>query len=138
MTSKSEESKIFQHSVYETVKLIPSGHISTYGHIALLLGKPGNSRQVGQILKLLHFKPTATVEQDSSSAYDYGSVPWWRVINSQGKISERGIPEMQRQRELLISEGVLVSDDGRFKVLNMRDVGWFEDDVEVKEEEEEH
>ena len=36
---------------YAIVRQIPAGKVATYGQIALLCGKPGNSRQVGYALK---------------------------------------------------------------------------------------
>jgi methylated-DNA-protein-cysteine methyltransferase-like protein len=38
-------------------------------------------------------------------------VPWHRVINAQGRISER--PGSQRQRPLLEAEGVVFDEKGR-------------------------
>jgi len=35
-------------------------------------------------------------------------VPWWRVVNAQGKISRR--PNALRQRELLEDEGVIFDE----------------------------
>lgn len=54
--------------------MIPPGNITTYGHIARLAGSPRHSRMVGAALKYL---------QDPT-------VPWQRVINSSGAISDRG------------------------------------------------
>lgn len=60
--------------VYDIVRLIPHGRVTTYGHIAKLAGSPRHSRMVGAALRFL---------QDES-------VPWQRVISSSGAISERG------------------------------------------------
>jgi methylated-DNA-protein-cysteine methyltransferase-like protein len=45
-------------------------------------------------------------------------VPWQRVINSQGKISER--PGAQKQRELLEQEGVVFVKDK----IDLKKYGW--------------
>lgn len=91
-------------ALYLAIQAIPKGRVSTYGNIAKLAGQPNGARWVGQMLSRL--------PSDSS-------LPWHRVINSQGKISlpgERG--SVQRQR--LIEEGVLVND---FKV-SLSKFGW--------------
>jgi methylated-DNA-protein-cysteine methyltransferase-like protein len=49
-------------------------------------------------------------------------VPWQRVINSQGKISDR--PSAQRQRQLLEAEGIVfVKDKVDLKVYRWRGPG---------------
>ncbi|KAJ3839891.1 hypothetical protein F5878DRAFT_614911 [Lentinula raphanica] len=42
----------FHSAVYDTVRLIPIGKVTSYGHIARLIGMPNYSRHVGQALKL--------------------------------------------------------------------------------------
>lgn len=78
--------------VWQAVRKIPRGRVSTYGTVARLAGMPGRARQVGYAL---HHLP------------DGAEVPWHRVVNAQGKISlpaagGRAI----RQRRLLEAEGV--------------------------------
>jgi methylated-DNA-protein-cysteine methyltransferase related protein len=46
-------------------------------------------------------------------------VPWQRVINSKGEISER--PGAQKQKELLLEEGVVFNDKGR---IDLKKYGW--------------
>jgi methylated-DNA-protein-cysteine methyltransferase-like protein len=75
-------------SVYQIVAAIPKGKVATYGQVAALAGMPQQSRLVGRILSKL---PKGT------------KLPWHRVINSQGKISN---PNPDRQRERLEREGV--------------------------------
>lgn len=58
--------------ILQVIHLIPYGKVATYGQIAKLSGLPQHARYVGFILKNL----------DSQS-----DLPWYRVINSQGKIS---------------------------------------------------
>lgn len=85
--------------VYRVVRRIPEGRVSTYGEIAGLAGLPGAARQVGWALNAL--------DEDHE-------VPWHRVINAQGRISGRGIREIEDlQRALLESEGVLFNPSGR-------------------------
>lgn len=74
--------------VYQVVASIPKGKVATYGQVAALAGMPQQSRMIGRILSRL---PKGT------------RLPWHRVINSQGKISN---PNPDRQRERLEAEGV--------------------------------
>jgi len=86
----------FNKSVYETVKLIPSGKVSTYGQVAALSGKPSAARAVGSIL---HVNP------------EPGVIPCHRVVNREGFLSGGfafGGPE--EQKAMLMAEGVVVSD----------------------------
>jgi methylated-DNA-protein-cysteine methyltransferase-like protein len=80
----------FQERVWQLVAAIPSGHVATYGQIASLAGMPQQSRLVGRILSRL---PSDT------------RLPWYRVINSQGKITN---PDPSRQQRLLAQEGIVV------------------------------
>jgi methylated-DNA-protein-cysteine methyltransferase-like protein len=81
--------------VYEVVKLIPKGQVMSYSGIARQMGRPGLQRMVGYALRSL-----------AGSDHD---VPWWRVVNAQGRISNAYGPETQRER--LRAEGITVSDD---------------------------
>ncbi|MBP7999179.1 MAG: methylated-DNA--[protein]-cysteine S-methyltransferase [Chloroflexi bacterium] len=90
--------KNFYEQVYEVVRRIPRGQVTSYGRVASMLGRPNAARAVGYALSALKDK------------VDHG-VPWQRVINSQGRISiinqEHSVNE---QAELLRTEGVAVND----------------------------
>ena len=86
------------------IRLIPRGRVATYGQIARLAGIPKNSRQVGYVLKTL---PTGD------------SVPWFRVVNSKGEISQRGNGESQSVQRLALEEEQ-VEFDARGRVLLKR------------------
>lgn len=90
----------FDQRVYRLVAQIPVGQLATYGQIAELLGAYGRARQVGWALRRLPLPST---------------VPWQRVVNTQGRISMD--PSRQGsdwiQRELLLAEGIAVAADGR-------------------------
>ena len=88
----------FSVNVIKLILKIPRGKVATYGLIAKLAGKPQGSRGVSW---LLH-----------SSTKKYG-LPWFRVINSQGKISmPEGSRGHARQKKFLENEGV-VFENGR-------------------------
>ena len=78
---------------------IPSGIVSTYGQIAGIVGRGCTARQVGYAMAALKGSDK--------------SVPWQRVINSQGKISLRRDQGGARQRQLLEAEGVEFDTEGR-------------------------
>jgi methylated-DNA-protein-cysteine methyltransferase-like protein len=98
----------FYQSVYEVVRLIPSGRVTSYGAIARYLGTAGSSRMVGWAMNLSH-------HQESY-------VPAHRVVNRNGLLTGKihfGSPsEMQ---ELLENEGVAIECDG---VVNFQELFW--------------
>ena len=67
---------------------IPRGKVATYGQIALLCGKPKNSRQVGYALKM-------------NLA---GEVPAYRVVNSRGILSGAFHFEMPDLQKIMLTE----------------------------------
>ena len=76
------------------LKHIPKGKVATYGQIALLCGKPGNSRQVGYGLG------RNLMGED---------VPAYKVVNAQGILSGAAAFEtFDMQKLLLEQEGVEV------------------------------
>ena len=110
----SEEAAVFYDAVYQTVKAIPQGLVTTYGHIAKMVDRPQNARQVGQALKFL------------PDAFGAGAdaVPWWRVVSAKGRISPRGDPGGEKeQRERLVHEGVVVEPE--LLTVELATYGWF-------------
>lgn len=96
--------------------LIPYGKVATYGQIALLCGKPDNARQVGYALR------------SGRTAEDF---PAHRLLNNRGYLSGRNsfaTPELQR--ELLLREGVPVSED---YLVNLKQFGWHHTLAEAEE-----
>ncbi len=93
----------FYNQVYDVVRRIPRGRVTTYGRVAAMLGRPNAARAVGYALAAL------------GSKNDPGPpVPWYRVINAAGRIST---PDMDGganlQMKLLRAEGIIVSDELR-------------------------
>lgn len=109
------DSAEFHAAVYDKVREIPVCKVTTYGHIAKLIGKPGHSRHVGQALKFL-------------SPQTNPPVPWHRVIGASGTISSRGpgTNGAEVQKDALEAEGVEVTlgRTGEFRV-NLGEWGWF-------------
>lgn len=91
------ENENFFNQVYEAVKLIPKGKVSTYGEIARFLGKPHYARQVGWAL---HKNPAPI------------KVPCHRVVFSDGNLSSAfAFGGANEQYRLLADEGVIFIAD---------------------------
>lgn len=96
----------FTKTVIDIIGSIPEGKVLSYGKIAKMAG---NARAARQVARILH---TLTVKFD---------LPWHRVINSQGNISFTD-HRADVQRDLLLSDGVAVSD--RYQI-DLTKYSWF-------------
>jgi methylated-DNA-protein-cysteine methyltransferase-like protein len=88
----------FTKNVIKIIKSIPESKVLTYGAIAAMAGNPYGARQVSWIL------------HNFTKKYN---LPWHRVISSKGMIS---IPKGQgydKQKELLLKEGIEFSDKNK-------------------------
>jgi len=105
---RSTKVQNFDALVLSLVGRIPKGCVATYGQVAALAGRPRNSRQVGKILGQLSPK---------------SEIPWHRVVNAQGRISQRAEPHGTEslQRRLLEAEGITFTKGGRIR---MTDFAW--------------
>lgn len=88
-----EQAQTFCNDVMNIVSQIPSGRVTTYGHIAALAGWPSHSRMVGRTLR---YTPGAEL------------LPCHRVVNNAGRTA----PGWSRQRPLLEAEGVTFKANG--------------------------
>lgn len=98
----------FFQQVYEVVKLIPYGKVTSYGAIASYLGSRGSARMVGWAMNSSHFSPD--------------NIPAHRVVNRHGLLTGKqhfGSPGMMKS--LLESEGVKVEGD---KIMNFKEHFW--------------
>lgn len=104
---KSEKYKLnFKESVVKIVKLVPTGRVVSYGQVALYCGIPRAARQVGWILN--------RIENNTR-------IPWWRVVNNEGRISIKGSKHSANdQKEKLLKEGVKVLSDLTFDIEKYR------------------
>ena len=93
--------------VYAVVARVPAGRVATYGQVAALAGLPRHARLAGYAL---HALP------------DGSRLPWHRVINAQGQVSERSTPGPGAglQRHLLEEEGVVFDARGRVDLKRFR------------------
>jgi methylated-DNA-protein-cysteine methyltransferase-like protein len=91
--------------VYALLATVPPGKAVSYGEIARGLGMPHGARVVGWAMRRCP-----------------EGLPWHRVVNARGEISQRGIGEGEEiQRALLEDEGVAFRIDGR---IDMQVYGW--------------
>ncbi len=91
--------------IWEVVRQIPMGKVSTYGQIASFIPLPE-----GVDMKTYRAFGARWVGGAMRNCPD--DVPWHRVINSQGKISLKG-SAYERQRQLLVIEGVKFDERDR-------------------------
>ena len=82
-------------AIWKVVATVPRGRVASYGQVARLAGLPKNARLVG---RAMGEAPAAL------------KLPWYRVMNAQGRIAlppnSRGYREQSR---LLREEGVVVT-----------------------------
>lgn len=78
-----------------TLANIPKGKVCSYGHLAKL-ANIGHARQACYYLRKL---PSDT------------RLPWHRIVNAQGKISDFSNASIQKKR--LIAEGIVFTKAGR-------------------------
>ena len=89
----------FFQSVYQVVRLIPKGRVTSYGAIAKYLGSSRSSRMVGWAMNAAH-----------SSRIDY--VPAHRVVNRNGELTGKNhFSTPFLMQELLEKEGIKVVKD---------------------------
>ena len=82
--------------IYEAVKLIPRGHVATYGQVAELAGDKKMARAVGNAL---HRNP------------DPEAIPCYRVVNAKGELAgEFAFGGAGAQAKLLEADGIQVID----------------------------
>ena len=86
----------FFQDVYDVVRLIPKGRVTSYGAIANYLGTKGSSRMVGWAL-------------NSSIGKD---IPAHRVVNRNGLLTgKKHFGHPNRMQELLEKEGIKVKNN---------------------------
>lgn len=113
---KNPSNKDFFTSVYEVVRMVPAGKVTTYGAIASYLGTKGAARMVGWAMNASH---AATPP-----------VPAHRVVNRNGLLSGKhhfGSPHLMQK--LLELEGVQVVED---QVVDFKRLFW-DPAVEIEE-----
>jgi len=97
----------FFDSVFQVVKLIPKGRVTSYGAIAAYLGAKKSSRVVGYAMNASHAFP---------------GIPAHRVVNRLGCLTGKmHFATPVQMEELLKAEGVLVANDC---IVNFKELFW--------------
>ena len=99
-----DKSSFFQ-DVYEVVKLIPSGRVTSYGAIASYLGTKSSARMVGWALN-------GSFGQD---------IPAHRVVNRKGILTGKVYFGRNTMEDLLKSEGIVIKEN---QIENFDEVFW--------------
>lgn len=98
----------FFQQVYEVVKQIPPGKVTSYGAIAKYLGTAGSARMVGWAMNASHSHPEF--------------VPAHRVVNRNGLLTgKHHFDNPNAMQELLEAEGFKIEDD---QILNFKENFW--------------
>ena len=91
-----EETLSFFERVYDVVRLIPHGRVSSYGAIARYLGTARSARMVGYAMNASHTK----------------NVPAHRVVNRKGLLTGKfHFDGSNLMQQLLENEGIEVRDN---------------------------
>lgn len=94
----SEKNRDFFEMVYQLVRLIPKGRVSSYGAIANYLGRKGGARMVGWAMNAAHGQK------------EY--VPAHRVVNRLGMLSgKHHFPPNLSMQAQLEAENIEVKND---------------------------
>jgi methylated-DNA-protein-cysteine methyltransferase-like protein len=96
MANQSNTDSFFER-VYEVVKLIPYGRVTSYGAVARYLGSGQSARMVGWAMNLAHVTDA--------------SIPAHRVVNRVGLLSGKHHFIGKSMQQRLEEEGILVKDD---------------------------
>lgn len=101
-------SKNFFNDVYQVVRLIPRGRVTTYGAIAEYLGLKSSARMVGWAM---------------NSAHSITDVPAHRVVNRYGLLTgKHHFSSPQAMQQLLEAEGIQVEND---QIANFDKLVWY-------------
>ena len=102
---KTDKESFFQ-DVYEVVRLIPSGRVTSYGAIAQYLGLKSSARMVGWAM---------------NQAGAYPDVPAHRVVNRNGLLTGKHHFVGRSMEALLEEEGIAVTND---KITQFKTLFW--------------
>ncbi|WP_291051717.1 MULTISPECIES: MGMT family protein [unclassified Empedobacter] len=93
--------------IYEIVRQIPEGRVSTYGLIAKYIGEKSSARVVGYAM---------------NHAHNREDVPAHRVVNRNGLLTgKHHFNPSSLMQQLLENEGVEIIND---KVINFKEIVW--------------
>ncbi len=93
--------------VYQVVRLVPYGRVTSYGAIARYLGSGQSSRMVGWAMNTSHFHGD--------------DIPAHRVVNRNGMLTGKHHFGGDKMQKLLEAEGIVVKND---KVVDFKNLFW--------------
>jgi methylated-DNA-protein-cysteine methyltransferase related protein len=97
----------FFEDVYDVVRQIPAGRVTSYGTIGQFLGSKSSARMVGWAMNAAHSLP---------------DVPAHRVVNRNGILTGKHFFESSTtMQELLEKEGLTIEND---KIKNFKTLFW--------------
>jgi len=106
--AKPKDSPSFFEDVFEVVRQIPRGRVTSYGAIAQFLGTRLSARMVGWAMNTSHISNPP--------------VPAQRVVNRNGMLSgKHHFPTPTKMEELLKKEGIIVKDDA---IVDFKKIFW--------------
>lgn len=98
----------FYDQVFDVVRLIPKGRVTSYGAIARSIGAGGSARMVGYAMNNAHLA--------------HPPIPAHRVLNSSGLLTGKfHFATVDLMQQLLENEGIVVKDD---KVQDFKRIFW--------------
>ena len=104
----------FYARVWEIVSRIPRGKVASFGQIAKMLRPPAGADSE----TYLEYGPLWV---SNAVAESPNEVPWQRVVNSKGEITDRDPVQAKRHQLMLEDEGVQFNPRGR---IDMKKYGW--------------
>lgn len=103
---QTQENSFFD-KVYNVVRRIPQGKVTTYGHIAKCIGSPGAARMVGWAMNASH---------------KLEDIPAHRVVNRNGLLTGKAHFENPNlMQQLLENEGIEVKNN---QIQNFKEKLW--------------
>jgi len=107
ISSINDKNKDFFQNVFEIVKLIPYGRVTSYGAIAKCLGTARSSRMVGWAM---------------NSSHKMENIPAHRVVNRNGLLTGKlNFETPTAMEEKLEAEGIVIKND---QIQNFDKVFW--------------
>lgn len=104
----------FYPQVWEIVSRIPRGKVASFGQIAKMLHAPAD-------VDAETYLEYGALWVSNAVASSPNEVPWQRVVNSKGEITDRDGIQAKRHQLMLEDEGVEFNPRGR---IDMKKYGW--------------
>lgn len=106
-TENNDKANIYD-AIFEIVRLIPKGRVTSYGAIGAAIGLKSSARFIGHVLR------------DAGNARP--KVPAYRVVNSKGLLTgKHHFSPPEKMQQLLEKEGVKVKND---TVVDFKNLFW--------------